>query len=327
MGIICSFNRGCNGCLAFVSKKSSMAKVFNRPRALMVEPTNYCNLSCPLCPTGSGELGVPRGYMDTQKYKALVDELAPYLEEMNLWGFGEPMLHKDIYEMISYASAKGIDTRISTNGHFFKTKRDAEHVVESGLYKMRISLDGVSQETLVKYRRNASFESILDGIRRINKIKKLKKTKKPILVFQFIVMKHNEHEIDKASKMATELKMRLVLKPVSVGRTLEEATAYLPDNKNYSKYDYGNDKIVKGAGVPQPRICPFPWDWAHVNWDGSVVPCCKDPQRQHPLGNAFEQGGFLKIWNSKEYVRFRKIYLTDRSLHALCKKCVLPAKV
>lgn len=322
-----SITKRYNDVLSVLSKKTKLTRILHKPRAIMVEPTNHCNLSCPLCPTGSNTIGTPRGYMDYNKYKSLVDELGTYLEEMNIWGFGEPMLHESIYDMVTYASERGVFTKISTNGQFFEKWEDAERIVMSGLDSMIVSLDGASHETLNIYRKNASFDKIVSGIKKINKTKQKYRVKSPVLILQFIVMKHNEHEIDKITAMADELKMRLRLKPVSLSREPNEWRCYLPDKKQFSRYEYDSDKSITGPSIKQPGICPFPWDWAHVNWDGSVVPCCKDPHRFYQLGNAFDDGGFLKVWNSKAYIEFRKMFLSDKKQLRLCRNCVLPGDV
>lgn len=316
--------RTINRLLSFISKKFKLTRVLHKPRALMVEPTNHCNMQCPLCPTGTDALNAPRGYMDMVKFKQLIDELGFYLEEINLWGFGEPLLHKDIFEMVNYVSKRGIRSKISTNGQPIREWVDAENIVNSGLDILVISLDGASHETLSKYRKNASFESILTGIRRINKTKKRMKIRKPKLILQFIVMKHNEYEINKIADLAKQLKMSLVLRPLSVGMQKDEWLNYLPDERKYSRYLYDSNKIIKGSAIPQPKICPFPWDWTHVNWDGSIVPCCKDPNRDHLLGNAFDEGGFMKAWNSEKFMTFRKTFIKNKNLLIRCKYCVLP---
>lgn len=321
-----AISRLSNSAAALYSRFLSPYRPLYKPTYLMVEPTNYCNLSCPLCPTGKGTIGAPKGFMDLKKYKSLIDELSPQLKEIELWGFGEPMMHKDLHEMINYASRRKIHTKISTNGHFFRSRKDAERIVDSGLDAIKFSLDGASQETFEVFRKNGSFEAVVKGIRLINKCKKLRKTRKPRLTLQFIVMKHNEHEIDKIKELAKQLRMRLRLKPVSTDDT-PSGSAFLPSDDRYSRYKYGMIRSASTARTQQPKLCPFPFSWAHVNWDGSVVPCCKDHHRRHLFGNAFEEGGFMKIWRSEKMIDFRRRLVLDRASLEKCRDCVLPVEM
>ncbi|MFH1263555.1 MAG: radical SAM protein [Pseudomonadota bacterium] len=316
-----------NSVRAFISRRLKLTRALSYPEYLFVEPTNFCNLKCPLCPTGAGYLGrVPRGYMNIEHYRNLIDELSPYARRIELWGFGEPMMHPEIHTMISYASTNGLRTKISTNGQFFETREDAERIVASRLDKMKLSLDGLSQETLSVYRRNASFEKLIHGIELINEAKLRANSKTPRLILQFIVMKHNEHEVDRAPEFARRMNMTLKIKPVGLSSS-DEADEFLPQSDRYSRFSYSKSRTALEPKYSQPSVCPYPWNWAHLNWDGTVVACCKDPRRRYVFGNAFEEGGFTKVWNSPPYVQFRKQYLADRTALDRCRDCVLPPHI
>ena len=192
-----------------------------------------------------------------------------------------------------------------------------------GLAVLRIALDGASQKTLQIYRKNASFDKIIDGIHRINKAKKRFRSATPKLILQFIVMQHNEHEIAEITELARRLRMKLRLKTVNQNTN----TGFLPKLEKHSRYSRSDNSTHPKALVDPPKICPFAWDYAHINWDGSVAPCCKDPNRIHTLGNVFESGSFLKIWNSTNFINFRRQYLLDRSKLDRCKSCVLPTNI
>lgn len=296
----------------------------SKPLYLMVEPTNYCDLKCPLCPTGSGELRVPRGYMDYSKFKTLVDELSNYVSTMLMWGFGEPMLHPDILSMISLASRNKIRTKISTNGQHFTDRLKCKELVRSNIDQIRISLDGASDDTLRVYRKGASFDKIVCGINYLLEEKKAYGKHTPMLILQFIEMKHNSHETILLKRYAKEHAMVFKVKTVSCKsrQDADSVADYLPDtgNTRYKTCTANNRKVIVPTSN-RPKVCPYPWLWGHINWDGSVVPCCKDPNRTHNLGNAFLAGGFLKIWNNDNYLEFRKKYLKDPYSLERCNKC------
>ena len=184
------------------------------PTILQVEPTNRCNLRCTLCPVAEG-LERPAGQMELELFKSLIDQVGEYVFLILLWEWGEPFINPRIYEMISYAKQRGIKLVTSTNGHLFARKENAEKVVRSGLDTLIFALDGISQETYERYRRDGQLETVLQGIRNVVEAKKALGSKTPLINLRFIVMQHNEHEVGKLHELAESLG---VVTPTSVTR-------------------------------------------------------------------------------------------------------------
>src|SRR5262245_20753679 len=90
-------------------------RVRSRPVKLVVEPTNTCNLSCPVCFTGDGQVSRPRRARPLELYHRLLDEIGDSLMQIDLGNWGEPLLAKHLPEMIEAASRRGISTVMSTN--------------------------------------------------------------------------------------------------------------------------------------------------------------------------------------------------------------------
>lgn len=292
----------------------------NYPSVLMIEPTNLCNLQCPLCPLGRGLMKRKKGMMKFEAYKEIIDRLGDYLFNLTLFNFGESFINPEIYDMIEYAKKKGIFVRVSTNGHFFNNKEQVRRMVKARMDNLIIALDGASQETLSKYRRNCSFESLKKGIKNVVEVKKEEKSDLPYIEIQFIIMKHNEHEIPKMKMLAKELGVnKLTLKTVMVEEvdfiSEEEKKQYLPENKKYSRYD---DKIRVKGGVK--NYCIRLWISSVIDWDGTVVPCCYDPYERFKMGNVFEED-FIEIWRNKKYQDFRKTILANKKSIKMCENC------
>jgi len=282
--------------------------VMGYPPAVMIEPTNLCNLKCPLCPTGQGKLRREKGMMDLTLYKNIIDEFGNKIIHLTLWGWGEPFMVKDIYKMIKYAKRKNIFVRTSTNGCFFSKREDIEKLVESGLDDLIIALDGASQQTLIKYRVGANFEAIYKSIKSIIAIKKEKKSKYPFVELQFIVMRHNEHEIPLMRKIAKELGVnKLTIKTVG-HRASEEFFAEDESLRRHVKIN---------------KICSRLWFSSVINWDGTIIPCCYDVHGQYTYGKLdYSNARFFRdIWNSKKYVNFRNNVLRHKNDIALCQPC------
>jgi len=292
---------------------------FCLPYNLLLEPTNICNLHCPICANGSGKMNsLQKGKMDFELFKTIINELSPYLYEALLWGYGEPIIHERIYDMIKYIENKKIKTVISTNAQLIKLD-DARKLVDSGLSRIIIALDGASETTYQIYRKGGKFNNVIRTLQFLNQAKDEVKSNKPEIRLQFIVMKHNEHEIESIKLLAKEYNAKLKLKTAVVN---DETKDFLPSKSEYSRFSLKNNKLAPKD--KQPKSCPYIWKWATINWDGSIVPCCKDPMRDHQVGSILENNSFLNVWTSKEFKHFRRTFLTDKMSLKRCSICVLP---
>jgi len=120
------------------------------PPLIYIDPLNYCNLHCPLCPTGQGVLGRGKGKMPFDLYKKIIDQVYKKILFINLFNWGEPLLHPEIHKFIRYANEKRIGVRISTNLNKI-TENQARLLVSAGLEEIYIDIDGATQETYEKY--------------------------------------------------------------------------------------------------------------------------------------------------------------------------------
>lgn len=309
-----------NFILINISKKLKLTRILGYPLTLMIEPTNICNLKCPLCPTGAGLIKRKKGFMTFNNFKKIIDETGDYIIHLRLWNWGEPLLNKEIFNMISYAKTKKIFVNLSTNSNFL-TEEFAERLIDSGLDELIISLDGASEKTYNQYRKGGDFNKIINSLNFLIKEKKRLNKKFPYIKLQFIIMKHNEHEIQKIKSLSRELGVdELVFKTVGVMDyfSKEDIRKYLPANKKYSRYNMQRNDIVSKVKIK--NWCDFIWEEMVINWDGSVVPCCFDMNNLFVLGNAFSDK-IKNIWNNKRYISLRKTILKDKKNISLCKNC------
>ena len=147
----------------YISLLTKRAIYWGSPPVVMIEPTNICNLQCPLCPSGNGTLKREKGYMYFDVFKKIVDDIYKTAFMVVLWNQGEPYLNKEFSKMVKYASDRGLFTLVSTNGNI---DYDAEEVVNSGLDSMIVSLDGTTQESYNKYRINGKLDKVLEGVKK-----------------------------------------------------------------------------------------------------------------------------------------------------------------
>ena len=294
--------------------------VWGRPFVMMVEPSNLCNLQCPLCPSGNGRMSRDRGNMGLGAFKGLVDEAADHLILLMLWNQGEPFLNKSLLDMIRYAHQRRIPTLTSTNGHFVGTPEQARAVVESGLDEIIISLDGVDQETYERYRVGGQIERVLGCARLLAQAKEELESPTPLVNLQFIVFRHNEPDLARAEQLARELKVDKFLVKTAQVYEPAEADVFLPPTEQYRRYEResGDGLVVKGQPA---RGCKVLWYSAMVNWDGAVAPCCFDKDADFEMGRALDGLPFSAVWKNRAYTDFRRRILADRGAIDMCRNC------
>jgi radical SAM protein with 4Fe4S-binding SPASM domain len=294
--------------------------VWGQPLLLMVEPTNLCNLKCPMCPSGAGTMKRPRGKMDVRKFKKIIDEIGDKLILVQFWNQGEPFIHPDLSEMVSYVKSRAIPAMTSTNGHFFQAPEQVKAIVQSGIDEIIVSFDGIDQETYERYRVGGRFEKVIEGVKSLVQYKRDHKLKRPLLNLQFLVLKHNEDQIRQVESIGRRLGVDLVtLKSVQVYSD-NQGREFLPDDERFRRYT--SDGKTYSIKSRFPDRCQFLWSGTVVNWDGSVTPCCFDKDGEYTAGNPFqEKTTFREIWKGKKLQSFRKKILTGRSTIPICTNC------
>ncbi len=292
--------------------------IWGYPAVATIEPTNRCNLKCVECPTGNNSLTRTKGYIDPALFQQLINSLAPNLTWLMLYFQGEPLLHKHLTGLIRYASDKNIYTSISTNGHQL-TKENARWLIDSGLDRIIISLDGIDQETYSKYRQGGNFKTVITGIKNLVNLKDELKSRKPYIMLQVIVMKHNEEHINNIKLLGKSLGVdKTVFKTMQV-TDFKKHRHFLPLNKKYARYsltenqDAGNSKNLVNR-------CWRIWSTLVILHDGVSVPCCFDKDARYPLG-IFPVTNLRSIWMGNSFKKFRKEILVARNNFPICCNC------
>ena len=164
--------------------------------------------------------------------------MIPYLLLIQFWNQGEPFIHNEFLEMVAYAKSKQIATMTSTNGHFLTTNKQAEAVIQSGLDEIIISLDGLDQETYEKYRVGGNFQTVLEGIKNLVSMKKTLGSRSPLVHMQFLVLKHNEEQVEQVLALGKELGADLISLKTAQVYSDKQAEEYLPENESFRRYDF-----------------------------------------------------------------------------------------
>ena len=264
------------------------------------------------------------GNLKAENFNRWLDQLSPTLSYLNFYFQGEPFIHNDILQFISKASQAGIYTSTSTNAHFITEKRAVE-IVQSGLDRILISIDGTTQEVYEQYRVHGSLQKVLDGTKHLVEARKNLNSKTPHIIFQFLVVRPNEHQIEEAKQLANEYQVDEIRFKTAQVYDYENGNPLIPTIEKYSRYKrLSNGKFIVKSSLD--NHCWRMWSGAVVTWDGKVVPCCFDKDATHEMGNLSKED-FKSIWKGKAYAMFRKQLLKGRKEIDICKNCSEGTKV
>lgn len=294
------------------------------PIAISIEPTTACNLRCPECPSGLRSFTRPRGTLNPESFGKTIDELSPTLSYLIFYFQGEPFLHKQIFELIRKAADKKIYTATSTNAHFLD-KENARKTVESGLHRCIISIDGTTQEVYEQYRIDGNLDKVLQGAKNLVEAKRELNSTTPQIIFQFLVVKPNEHQIEEVHRLAKEIGVDEVRLKTAQIYEYEQGSPLIPTIEKYARYQQQAD----GSWKIKNKLINHCWKLWHscvITWDGIVVPCCFDKDAEYRMGNAFESS-FTEVWNSDAYKAFRATVVRSRAEIEMCKNCTEGTKV
>lgn len=294
------------------------------PMTISIEPTTACNLRCPECPSGLRSFSRETGNLKEDFFRKTIGDMHRELIYLNFYFQGEPYINPKFLEMVKYASGKGIYTITSTNGHFLDDD-NARKTIESGLSRMIISVDGTTQEVYENYRKGGDLNTVLQGARNIVKWKKHLNSRTPHLIFQFLVVKPNEHQIPEIFKLAQEIGIDEVKLKTAQIYDYKYGHELIPTLSTYSRYILNSD----GTYRLKNRLLNHCWKLWHacvITWDGMIVPCCFDKDALHNLGD-LKNNSFRAIWQGKDYYNFRTSLLQGRNNIEICTNCTEGCKV
>ena len=268
------------------------------PIKLTVEPTNACHLRCPACLTGAGERGRGTRPLRVDLFERLLGEIGDHLMQVEFTNWGEPLLAKEFPLLVRAAVRRGLSTTTSSSLSLPMGRERAEALVESGLHVLGVSIDGARQESYEAYRVRGDLETVLANCRFINEAKQRLNSQTPALVWEFHVFPHNTGDVEQARAMAAELGMQItVSKGWVVGSEWKSA-----------------DDLQFYLGNPEVFPCLFLWQYAVVNNDGGVAPCCGAFYQEDDMGRLATDGedgaapSFRDVWNGPRFREARRLY-------------------
>ncbi len=271
-----------------------------KPKEVLIEVTNVCNLKCPMCHTYRSSR--PRGYMDISLYNRVIDQVVDLdIRDVHLYTVGEPLLHKGIVDMVKIAKSNKRKVFIYTNGNLLDNDI-ARNLIDAELDNLVISLEGMDNSKYASIRRGGNFERAKDNISYAKKYRDSILGRTKIEIWSTI---------------------------------MDEDSVYLNSFKNYWR-NYadriffvhlanqgGYIKGITGKTI-DPKLrqpCGTLWNSIIVLWNGQVSACCVDFDGKMIMGNVY-QTTLKEIWNGKKYLKYRKLHLEGK-FHELspCDVC------
>ena len=286
----------CNILICLVEMMMAATRCRSRPFIYRVDPCTQCNLKCACC--------AARGFQTSEKrvmaladFVHIIDAIERYAVRVSLYDEGEPLMNKNLYRMIRYATEKNVSTLISTNLNLFRTA-DVEQLFESGLSVLEPCLDGFHQTTYEQYRTGGNVEIVKAGIREVASFKRRHQRKWPFIDVQIILFDHVRREIPLLVKFLKECKVdRITFRKEILG---------------YSAAD-GRVLPSRMPQADKPSRCYWLYLGMMVRPDGNVYPCCGRGFDRFPYGNIFKQQ-LSEIWNNRYYRFSRALFSAGPAL-------------
>jgi len=281
------------------------------PKIFEIETILGCDLKCPECAIGADIITRKKGCMTFEQFKIIADKIRPFCEYLYLHIWGEPLLNKDIFEMIKYASAF-TKTNISTNGNSL-TKEKAEKLIASGVTDIIVSIDGISQDIYEQYRKSGYAIRAMWSLAKLKELN-AKYGNKVNIIPQYLVFKHNQHEMDSFREFCNSIG----LQPSYQAPYIHKNSIY--QNSDYPQYirpSYPDLESLKHA----MQDCGNPKEVFTILLDGSCVMCCYDHDGIINYGNIYEQD-VVDIWNSPKYRQDRLDIMTANAPEYCLENCL-----
>jgi len=292
------------------------------PTFISVEPANICQLRCPECPVGLRKNPTNAShYLSMELFEHILSQVHATAHTMQFYFQGEPLLNQRLPEMIALAHKTGLYTIVSTNANALD-KDTANALIQSGLNRIIVSIDGFSDESYTAYRVGGSLAKALDGLRFLREAKD-RYASSICIELQVLRLRTNEHEWQWIRSHYKRLgATRLVFKTAQL-YDYEHGNPLMPTNERYSRYKRKADGtyVHKQHAPHHLSPCYRLWSGCVITTNGEVLPCCYDKEHLHTYGNITTQTLSQLFHSDKANTLRRHILLHPHHLPEMCKNC------
>lgn len=307
-----------------------IVRVRHLPTFISIEPANFCQLHCPECPVGnsSPHRHTPNRLIPMSLFERVLNQVQITAHTMQFYFQGEPLLNPLLPQMIALAHQTGLYTIVSTNAQAI-TQDMAQSLIQSGLNRIIVSIDGFSQESYEAYRVGGSLQKALNGLRFLHEAKR--QYQSPIRIeLQVLRLRSNQHEWSWIRKHYKDLGATHLTFKTAQLYDYQHGNPLMPTDLRYSRYR----QLPNGTYVHKhsyiSHLSPFRfrvspcyrlWSGGVVTTNGEFLPCCYDKEHHHAFGNLTTHS-LSELFHSKRADHLRRHVLRNtQALPEMCKNC------
>jgi MoaA/NifB/PqqE/SkfB family radical SAM enzyme len=321
------------------------------PVCVYLETTNRCNLLCTTCPRTYEDLEPPAD-MSWELFTSIVDQL-PSIQRAVLHGVGEPMLVKNLPQMVRHLKDRGVYVLFNTNGTVLNEK-NGRALIAAELDELRVSLDAANAKSYRAIRGKDYFNRILRNVRAFRSLQEREGHEKPRVSAWLTGLRETIEELPEFVKVAAEIGVKEVYLQRLVFFNEDAVGHARPDQALYERLGREETSLIDQAvalakslgltfsasgaasepGMSLRRsndgspwsLCRRPWTGMYFTANGRALPCCIAPFSQrgyenYTLGDVTQQT-LRELWNGPAYRKFRSALLSDKPPDC-CANCGL----
>lgn len=273
------------------------------PPCVQIEPTSICNYRCVFCYQTDKKFTQGRsghmGQMPLKTFKQIVDDIEGEVEAVTLASRGEPLLCKQIEEMLAYLGGKFLAFKINTNA-WYLDERKTHAILEAEPNTLVFSADAADPALYAKLRVNGNLDRVLANVRRFADIREKHYSKSRTITRVSGVRYSAEQNFGEMEKFWHDW---------------VDQVAFV----DYNPWENAYETPANGETTP----CSDLWRRTFVWWDGRVNPCDVDYKSQLSPGSILDRG-MSAAWRSDAYNSLRKRHLDgNRQSLSPCRGCVV----
>jgi radical SAM protein with 4Fe4S-binding SPASM domain len=307
----------------------------SHPVGVEIEMTNRCNLACIQCLRSLGLKPYKLGDMDFENYQKILAQF-PYVMNLSLNGFGEPMMYKRFFDVVKYSRKERPWAKIGiySNGMLINEEK-AYQLMDCGLTELNISIDAAYPDTYKRVRRGGKLDVLHDNIRRLVRVKRETRARFPMIGMNFVMLNDNDGELVPFIEQAAEFGVDFVncityasydwgfknkRTADSYKRELDLAQKRM-DELNVRCKSFPSEDL-SWSDPSKPFHCQFFWgENFRVTYNGDItLGCCTPFKETYSYGNVLETP-FEQIWNNEFYRKNREMTLKNIAPSKTCASC------
>lgn len=303
---------------------------------------------CPIAYREEGSGYGPPAFIAYDLFRQIVEQL-PECTELQLQGLGEPLLHPQFFDMVEYASSRGITVSTNTNLTLLTLER-ARRIVSCGLSRLHVSIDGATAQTYEHIRIRANFRKVRRNLERLMSARHCAPASNLAVHVVFVVMRQNLEELEQVVNLAGELGIKAMevqhlchdfgeetlperyapMRRFVMEQTLAGESALAKryfDAARVAALRYGMqlrlpnlEPRIHAADVPGRARCSWPWTGAYYSFKGDAMPCCMIATPDRGTFGNVTADSVEAVWNGSAAERFRS-QLDSSTPPAVCQSC------